>query len=61
MLDEGPRGWPVFERLRADLLALNPAGEIDPAQTQHLRRRLDKYFVTTAGKPRQRIGRDLFE
>ncbi len=61
LLDEGPRGWPVFDRLRVDLLALDPAGEIDPAQTQHLRRRLDKYFVTTAGKPRQRIGRDLFE
>jgi ATP-dependent helicase/nuclease subunit A len=59
LVDGGPIGSPEFDRLRADLVALDtfPAG--DPAQVQHLRRRLERYFLTTNGKARQRLIREV--
>ncbi|HUL72030.1 MAG TPA: UvrD-helicase domain-containing protein, partial [Vicinamibacterales bacterium] len=55
LLDAGPRRSPHFERLRADLTSLATFPADDPAEVQHLRRRLEHYFLTTAGKPRQRV------
>ncbi|MFI5177633.1 MAG: UvrD-helicase domain-containing protein [Vicinamibacterales bacterium] len=55
LVDGGPRRSPEFERLRADLTSLDAFPATDPAAVQHLRRRLERYFLTTQGKPRQRI------
>ncbi len=61
LVDGGPRGLPEFERLRSDLLSLDafPAG--DQARVQQLRRRVEAYFLTTQGKPRQRLSRAVSE
>jgi ATP-dependent helicase/nuclease subunit A len=57
LLDGGPRRSPDFARLHADLTSLDALPGKDPAEVQHVRRRLERYFLTTAGKPRQRIDR----
>ncbi|HZW74891.1 MAG TPA: UvrD-helicase domain-containing protein, partial [Caldimonas sp.] len=57
LLDGGPQGSAEFDRLRADLVALDAFPADDPAQVQHLRRRVERYFLTTSGRPRQRLGR----
>ncbi|MEO8482340.1 MAG: UvrD-helicase domain-containing protein [Acidobacteriota bacterium] len=64
LLVDGPTRSPEFEWLSAELAGLDefPAG--DPVRVQHLRRRLEAYFLTQKGEPRQRLhGRftpDLF-
>jgi ATP-dependent helicase/nuclease subunit A len=55
MLDDGPVGSAEFVRLQSDLASLDrwPAG--DSSGVPHLRRRLERYFLTRDGKPRQRV------
>jgi ATP-dependent helicase/nuclease subunit A len=52
---DGPLSSAEFRWLHDDLagLAAFPAG--DPARVQRLRRRLERYFLTKDGKPRQKI------
>ncbi len=61
LLEGGPQGLPEFDRLRADLEGLDEFPGGDPAQVQHLRRRVEKYFLTTSGSPRQRLIRPAGE
>jgi ATP-dependent helicase/nuclease subunit A len=54
LLDDGPSGSPEFEWLRADLQALGSfSAEADLARVQHLRRRVERYFLTKKGEPRK--------
>jgi ATP-dependent helicase/nuclease subunit A len=55
ILDDGPMGAPEFVWLHADLSALEALEDGDPARIQQLRRRLERYFRTRDGKPRQRL------
>jgi ATP-dependent helicase/nuclease subunit A len=55
LLDQGPIGHPEFRWLREDLANVD-AFEIprDLPVLQQLRRRIERYFLTKAGEPRQR-------
>jgi ATP-dependent helicase/nuclease subunit A len=57
VLDDGPIRSSEFLRLREDLANLDkfPAGR--PAQVQLLRRRLERYFQTKSGEPRQKLSK----
>ncbi len=57
LVDDGPQGSPEFRWIAQDLEALDHIGSDDAARVHHLRRRLQAYFLTTAGKPRQRLAR----
>lgn len=55
LLEDGPDGAAEFRRLRDDVLHL---GEIPPSRAgrvQQLQRRLQRYFLTDQGTPRQRL------
>jgi hypothetical protein len=55
LLDDGPQGSPEFEWLRADLQALGSlSAEADLTRVQHLRRRVERYFLTKKGEPRKK-------
>lgn len=56
LVDDGPRAAPEFEWVARDLSELELTSD-DPVRVQHLRRRLEAYFLTGAGKPRQRLSR----
>jgi ATP-dependent helicase/nuclease subunit A len=55
LLEQGPQGAPEYRWLLADLVALDrftvPA---DLPRLQHLRRRVERYFLTKAGEPRKK-------
>jgi ATP-dependent helicase/nuclease subunit A len=57
LVDDGPHAVPEFAWLAAELRALDRFPSTDPARVQYLRRRLERYFLTTAGKPRKQIGK----
>jgi ATP-dependent helicase/nuclease subunit A len=61
LLADGPQASPEFRWLHDDLagLAAFPAG--DPARVQRLRRRLERYFLTKDGKPRQRLVKSVVD
>jgi ATP-dependent helicase/nuclease subunit A len=55
ILDDGPHLAPEFQWLHADLAGLDvfPAGE--EGRVSQFQRRLERYFLTKDGKPRQRL------
>jgi len=55
ILDDGPMKSPEFAWLRADLAGLESMPADDSARAQQLRRRLERYFLTKAGAPRQKV------
>ncbi|MEO7191311.1 MAG: UvrD-helicase domain-containing protein [Vicinamibacterales bacterium] len=55
LIDDGPLDLPEFEWVRADLSRLSREDAADPTWVQQLRRRLETYFLTQSGKPRQRL------
>ncbi|MEZ5317870.1 MAG: UvrD-helicase domain-containing protein [Vicinamibacterales bacterium] len=64
LLDDGPAGTPEFDRLAADLRAVvaaaaggprGPDADVGAPAVPPLRRRLERYFLTTAGTPRKRL------
>jgi ATP-dependent helicase/nuclease subunit A len=57
LVDDGPRGAADFHWTAADLAGLDDMDADDAVRVQHLRRRLEMYFLTQAGKPRQKIDR----
>jgi len=59
LVDGGPQRSPEFARLRRDLASLEAFESGDAARVQDLRRRLESFFVTSGGRPRQRLGRAL--
>jgi len=60
LLDDGPLASPAFAHVRADLIALPSwTADDDPARAQELRRRLERYFLTKQGTPRQRLPRRI--
>lgn len=64
LVDDGPIGSVAFQRLVEDIGAIEQGADPDPSKVRLTRRRLAAYFLTTAGKPRQRIvkpyGAELF-
>jgi ATP-dependent helicase/nuclease subunit A len=59
LLADGPAGAPSFRWLSADLSALDEFPAQDPARVQQLRRRLERYFLTKSGSPRQRVSKPI--
>jgi ATP-dependent helicase/nuclease subunit A len=66
LLDDGPIASAEFDWLRADLMAVCPpspqsadAGRVAPNRLQSLRRRLERHFLTQAGRPRQKLAKTL--
>ena len=59
LLHDGPAGAPLFRWLSNDLTALDAFPAHDPARVQQLRRRLERYFLTKSGSPRQRISKPI--
>jgi ATP-dependent helicase/nuclease subunit A len=57
IVDDGPAGAAEFCWLAEDLGRLDEIAEAGPARVQLLRRRIERYFLTQAGKPRQRLSR----
>jgi ATP-dependent helicase/nuclease subunit A len=55
LFDDGPAGVPEFGWLKEDLRHLEAYADGDPARVQQLRSRLERYFLTRAGAPRQRL------
>jgi ATP-dependent exoDNAse (exonuclease V) beta subunit len=55
ILDDGPVRSAEFGWLRADLAGLDERPADDPARTQQLRRRLERYFLRKDLKPRLRL------
>jgi ATP-dependent helicase/nuclease subunit A len=64
ILADGPAQAPEFEWLRQDLAWVGRGESIDTGRIQQLQRRLQRYFLTDAGKPRaqpaKRFGKILF-
>jgi ATP-dependent helicase/nuclease subunit A len=56
LLDDGPLSVPEFGRLHGNLVTLETLATADPADAQQLRLRLERYFLTKTGTPRQRLG-----
>ena len=55
LLEDGPHGSPEFDWLKMDLEALGSiSAESDLARVQHLRRRVERYFLTQKGDPRKK-------
>ena len=52
---DGPQQASEFQWVAADLTALAGLDADDPVRVQHLRRRLEAYFLTKDRKPRQRV------
>jgi ATP-dependent helicase/nuclease subunit A len=64
ILDEGPVDSPEFQWLLEDFRNLDEISPADPGRVQQLQRRLQRYFLTEAGKPRAkaaaRFGKEMF-
>ncbi len=54
-LADGPASAPEFRWLMDDLTNLAGLEDAEPGRVQQLRRRLERYFLTQDGKPRQRL------
>jgi len=52
---DGPTAAPEFRWLQDDLANLADLEHAEPGRVQQLRRRLERYFLTQAGAPRQRL------
>ena len=61
LLDDGPHGAAEFDWLHRDLVSLDTFPATEPARVQQLRRRLERYFFTQKGDPRQRLGKPFTE
>ena len=59
LVDDGPDRSPEFQWLREDLRRLDVLADAGPAQVQQLRRRLERYFLTKSGDPRQRLDKAI--
>jgi ATP-dependent helicase/nuclease subunit A len=59
LVANGPMRSPEFQWLRDDLTQLEAVAEAGPARVQQLRRRLERYFLTKGGDPRQKLERSL--
>ncbi|MCC7008627.1 MAG: UvrD-helicase domain-containing protein [Acidobacteria bacterium] len=59
LVGDGPQPAPGFQRLVSDLASLDALRQAGPARVQQLRRRLERYFLTRAGEPRQRTSRPV--
>jgi ATP-dependent helicase/nuclease subunit A len=59
LLRHGPGGAASFRWLAKDLSALASFPSGDPARVQQFRRRLERYFLTKAGSPRQRVSKPI--
>ncbi len=56
LMEQGPQGSAEYRWLHADLAALDTfTVPEDLPRLQQLRRRIERYFLTQAGKPRQRV------
>jgi ATP-dependent helicase/nuclease subunit A len=55
LFDDGPVDAPEFRWLQDDLRHLEAFADGDPARVQQLRSRLERYFLTKNGTPRQRL------
>ena len=55
ILDDGPVLAREFARLSEDLRGLDDLAGAAPARVQQLRRRLERYFLTKSGTPRQKV------
>lgn len=55
ILADGPLGAASFRRLAADLQALDADVVASPAHVRLFRRRVESYFLTRDGKPRQKV------
>ena len=55
LIDDGPHSLPEFQRLAADLVGLEHVPADDSARVQQVRRRIEQYFLTKDGKPRQKL------
>jgi ATP-dependent helicase/nuclease subunit A len=55
LVADGPQGAPEFQWVASALAGLETFEADDPVRVQHLRRRLEAYFLTKDGKPRQRL------
>lgn len=56
LLEQGPHGAPEYRWLQADLVALDRfIVPDDLPRLQHLRRRVERYFLTKAGDPRKKV------
>ena len=64
IVPDGPAASPEFRWLLEDLQHLDAISAEDPGRVQQLQRRLQRYFLTEAGKPRAksaaRFSKDLF-
>jgi ATP-dependent helicase/nuclease subunit A len=64
VIDDGPASSPEFRWLLEDLRQLDAISSDDSGRVQQLQRRLQRYFLTDAGKPRAkaaaRFTKDLF-
>jgi ATP-dependent exoDNAse (exonuclease V) beta subunit len=57
LLDDGPHRVPEFGWLARDLAGTDRIPPEDTARVQQLRRRIERHFLTTAGKPRQKVSK----
>ncbi|HET9369734.1 MAG TPA: UvrD-helicase domain-containing protein [Vicinamibacterales bacterium] len=55
LVDDGPIRAPEFGWLQDDLRNLSSLVSAEPARVQQLRRRIERYFLTQKGTPRQRL------
>jgi len=55
LMDQGPQDSAEFRWLRTDLDTLDAFRADDVPRVQQLRRRLQRYFLTTNGEPRKRL------
>jgi ATP-dependent helicase/nuclease subunit A len=55
LVEDGPGLSAEFRWLAADLANLDAVPAGNPARVQHLRRRLEAYFLTRSGEPRKRL------
>ena len=55
VFDDGPKGMVSFQRVAADSAVIDEMPADDPVRVQHVRSRLEEYFLTKAGEPRKKL------
>ena len=55
LFDDGPNGMEAFQRVAADLAVIDQMPADNPVRVQHVRGRLEEYFLTKAGEPRKKL------
>jgi ATP-dependent helicase/nuclease subunit A len=57
LIDDGPRGMAEFERLADDIVGLETVSADDLVRVQHIRSRIEAYFLTKAREPRRKLSK----